>query len=173
MGDRDAAGAGAGAPRPVITDAHRRQYAEQGFFILEKVIPEAHLALLRSTAASAVGTMHEQMDREQTDTLGINHRGKRYFVGQSFEKHPELGGFLFSDLMAQVCEATVGKTAFLHNDQFVIKCGQTGMSFAWHQDGAYVTKCASRLAPRASCLAPACRLPPAAVVRWRCWGRWR
>ena len=30
---------------------------------------------------------------------GINHRGKRYFVGQSYEKHPDLGEFLFSDLM--------------------------------------------------------------------------
>ena len=64
--------------------------------------------------------------------------GKRYFVGQSYAKHHELGEFLYSDLMASVCKVTLGGTAFLHNDQYVIKSGKTGMSFSWHQDGAYV-----------------------------------
>jgi hypothetical protein len=70
--------------------------------------------------------------------MGINHRGKRYFVGQSYASHHSLAGFLFSDLMADVCKGTLGEEAYLHNDQYVIKCGQTGMSFAWHQDSAYV-----------------------------------
>jgi hypothetical protein len=60
----------------------------------------------------------------------------RYFVGQSYHEHPELGRFLWSELMAEVCRATVGQTAYVHNDQYVIKCGKTGMSFAWHQVGS-------------------------------------
>ena len=30
----------------VITDAHRRQYQDEGYFILERAIPEEHLAIL-------------------------------------------------------------------------------------------------------------------------------
>jgi len=110
-----------------VTQLHREQYRKEGFFILESVISEEHLNLLRTTASKAVREMDEKMDREGTDTLGINHRGKRYFVGQSYAGHPELGTFLLSNLMAEICRATLGDTAFLHSDQFVIKCGATGM----------------------------------------------
>ena len=121
-----------------VLNRHREQYRTEGYFVLKSVIPDEHLELLRGTAASAVQTMDAQMDREGTDTLGINHRGKRYFVGQTWRDHPALGMFLFSDLLADICRATVGDDAYFHSDQYVIKCEKTGMSFAWHQDGAYV-----------------------------------
>jgi hypothetical protein len=141
--------------RSPITQSHREQYRREGFFVLESVIPEGHLNLLRTTATKAVRQMDEQMDREGTDTLGINHRGKRYFVGQSYADHPELGTFLFSDFMAEICRATLGEMAFLHNDQFVIKCGKTGMIFAWHQDGAYVQ---ARIGDHPECITCWCTL---------------
>ncbi len=121
-----------------IPDSLRRQYQHEGFFVLESVIPEEHLALLRAEGALAIEDMHAKMDAAGSDTLGINHRGKRYFVGQSWREHPRLGVFLFSDLMAGICRATLGLAAFLHSDQYVVKCEKTGMSFGWHQDGAYV-----------------------------------
>jgi hypothetical protein len=139
----------------LITDFHSQQYLQEGFFILEDVIPEAHLHLLRENAALAVRKMDEQMDREGTDSLGINHRGKRYFVGQTYADHPELGEFIFSDLMADICRATLGDTAFFHSDQFVIKCGKTGMSFSWHQDGAYVL---ARIGDHPECITCWCTL---------------
>jgi ectoine hydroxylase-related dioxygenase (phytanoyl-CoA dioxygenase family) len=52
--------------------------------------------------------------------------------------HAELAEFLLSDLTAEICRVTLGGDAFLHNDQFVVKCETAGMDFAWHQDGAYV-----------------------------------
>ena len=122
----------------VVTEAHRQQYKEQGYFIVEHAISKAHLDLLRDTAGAAVGSITAEMDEKGVDTLGINHRGKRYFVGQSYAKHNELGDFLFSGLMADVCNATLGGASYLHNDQYVIKCGETEMTFSWHQDGVSV-----------------------------------
>jgi hypothetical protein len=138
-----------------ISQLHREQYRKEGFFVLESVISKAHLNLLRENAALAVQKMDEQMDREGTDTLGINHRGKRYFVGQTYVDYPELGEFIFSDLMADICRATLGDNAFFHNDQFVIKCGETGMSFSWHQDGAYVL---ARIGDHPECITCWCTL---------------
>jgi len=120
------------------TAALSQQYQTAGYFVLPSIIPDEHLHLLREECTAAVARMDAQMDREGTDTLGINHRGRRYFVGQSYRDQPRLGQFLFSPLMAEICRVTLGKTAFLHSDQFVVKCEQAGMSFAWHQDGAYV-----------------------------------
>jgi hypothetical protein len=143
-----------------LTEAHRTQYRDEGYFILPSAIPAAHLELLRTTCSDAIRRMEERMDREGTDTLGINHRGKRYFVGQSYADHPELGAFLFGDLMAEVCRATLGGTAFLHSDQYVVKCEQTGMSFAWHQDGAYVH---ARIGDHPECITCWCALDDVTV----------
>jgi hypothetical protein len=139
----------------LITESHREQYRREGYFVIESVIPEKHLDLLRSISSLAVRKMDEQMDREGTDTLGINHRGKRYFVGQSYADYSELGAFLFSNLMAEICRATLGETAFFHSDQYVVKCEKTEMTFAWHQDGAYVH---ARLGDHPECITCWCTL---------------
>ena len=46
--------------------------------------------------------------------------------------------FLFSDLMAQVCLATLGEDVYLFWEQYVVKGGEAGMKFSWHQDSAYI-----------------------------------
>jgi ectoine hydroxylase-related dioxygenase (phytanoyl-CoA dioxygenase family) len=138
-----------------VTAAHRHQYETDGYFVLESVISNAHLALLRECCRASMEEMNTQMDREGTDTLGINHRGKRYFIGQSYRTHPELADFLYGELTAEVCRATLGDTAYLHNDQFVVKCEQTRMNFAWHQDGAYVQ---ARIGDHAECITCWCPL---------------
>ncbi len=114
------------------------QYKVDGYFILESVIPDDHLELLRSECQSAVDEIDAEMDRKGTDVLGINHRGKRYFCGQTYRTHPRLGTFIFSELMTAICRVTIGDNAYFHNDQYVVKSGKTGMKFSWHQDSAYV-----------------------------------
>lgn len=138
-----------------ITAEHRHQYDTQGFFVLESAVGESHLALLRDCCSAATRAMDSEMDREGVNSLGINHRGRRYFVGQSYRNQPELGEFLFSDLMAAICRATLGENSYLHNDQFVVKCEKTGMNFGWHQDGAYVH---ARIGDHPECITCWCTL---------------
>lgn len=83
---------------PAVTAEHREQFQREGYFVLESVIADRHLHLLRQVAGQAVEEMDAQMDREGSDTLGINHRGKRYFVGQTYATYPRLGEFHFDDL---------------------------------------------------------------------------
>ena len=121
-----------------ITDAQKQQFQEEGYFILENVIPEPLLELLRGECGTFIGQMDAEMDRQDTDVLGINHRNKRYFVSNCFRKQPKLREFLFSDLMADVCRATLGDTAYLFWEQYVVKGAEAGMKFSWHQDSGYV-----------------------------------
>ena len=120
-----------------ISPAQHRQYHDEGYFILERAIPDHHLALLRDEAERAMADVHRQMDEQRTDILGANHRNKRYFILWHKETG-RLGDFLFSDLMAQICRATLGDSAYLYYDQYVIKTEKTGVQFSWHQDSGYV-----------------------------------
>ena len=121
-----------------ITDHHRQQYVDEGYFILERAIPDDHLQVLRDSCDALIGLMHDEMDRLGTDHIHISHRGKRYHIAKKFDQAPGLTDYVFSDLMAEVCRATIGGDAFLFYDQYVVKAAEQGIKFSWHQDGGYL-----------------------------------
>jgi ectoine hydroxylase-related dioxygenase (phytanoyl-CoA dioxygenase family) len=79
-----------------------------------------------------------RMDAAGVDSIGITHRGRRYFANECQRAQPQLRGFLFSPLMAEVCRATLGPDAYFFLDQYVVKGPEGGLPFAWHQDSGYV-----------------------------------
>ncbi len=124
---------------PRITEAHKKQYQEQGFFILPAAIPEADLEMVRAECAQLIAEQDAEMERLGTDTLGLSRRNSRYFVFLAYKDRPQLGSFIFNDLMAEVCRATIGETAYLFWEQFVVKgTDKKGAEFTWHQDSGYV-----------------------------------
>jgi ectoine hydroxylase-related dioxygenase (phytanoyl-CoA dioxygenase family) len=120
-----------------ITEAQKQQYQAEGYFILEKVISDEHLELLRSECQRFIEIMHAEMDAQGTDVIGINHRNKRYFLAHPSKTSQRLREFLFSDLMAEICRATIGPEAYLYWEQYVVKAAEVGMKFGWHQDSAF------------------------------------
>lgn len=123
---------------PLITDQQRQQFVEEGYFILEKVIPDDHLQILRDSCDHLIDVMHAEMDRLGTDHIHISHRGKRYHIAKQYEQAPRLHEYVFSELMAEVCRATIGDQAYLFYDQYVVKAAEQGIKFSWHQDGGYL-----------------------------------
>jgi len=121
-----------------ITEEHRRQYSQEGYFILESVIPAEHLEILRNACDCLIDAMHAEMDRLGVDHIHISHRGKRYHIAKQYQRAPRLEEYVFSDLMAEVCRATIGETAFLFYDQYVVKAAEQGIKFSWHQDSGYL-----------------------------------
>src|SRR5581483_1858427 len=97
----------------IVTEAHRQKYIDDGFFVLQRVIPPAQLQMLRDEAAMFVAKVHAEMDAAGTDTLGTDIRDNRYFIANRYKESDRLAGFLFSDLMADICRATIGPDAFL------------------------------------------------------------
>jgi ectoine hydroxylase-related dioxygenase (phytanoyl-CoA dioxygenase family) len=122
----------------MLTPAHIQQYRDEGYFILERAISEEHLAILRDSCDHLIDVMHAEMDRLGTDHIHISHRGKRYHIAKQYEHAPRLSEYVFSDLMAEVCRATIGETAYLFYDQYVVKAAEQGISFSWHQDSGYL-----------------------------------
>jgi ectoine hydroxylase-related dioxygenase (phytanoyl-CoA dioxygenase family) len=123
---------------PVVSEALKQQFREEGYFILPNVLPKEHLELLRAECSGFIDRMNKEMDEKGTDVVGINHRNKRYFVNNCWQQRPVLGEFIYSRLMADICRATLGPDAFLFWNQYVVKCADQGMKFSWHQDSGYV-----------------------------------
>ena len=122
----------------LVTPQMREQYEKEGYFVLERVLTDEQLELLRSGAQYSMDKIEAAMDAAGVDRININARGKRYFGNMIYKDRPELRQFLFSDTMAQICRATLGEDAYLFWEQYVIKAGDPDTAFGWHQDSGYV-----------------------------------
>ena len=120
-----------------ISDAQKQQYQEEGYVILERVIPAEQLQTLRDECQRFIDDMHAEMESKGTDTLGISHRHKRYFIAHAAARSPRIYAFVFSDLMADICRATIGDEAYLYWDQYVVKAAERGMKFSCIKDSAF------------------------------------
>jgi ectoine hydroxylase-related dioxygenase (phytanoyl-CoA dioxygenase family) len=122
---------------PQITTEHVRRFRDEGFFVLESVLPQTELELLRSECQRFIDERDREMDRLGVDKLDLDHRGSRYFV-HAYGKSPDIERFLCSDFMVEIARAALGDTVYLFNEQYVVKAAEHGMTFSWHQDSGFV-----------------------------------
>src|SRR5438034_10382184 len=94
-----------------VTEDQKRQYREEGYFILERAIPPQQLEILRNECQRFIDVINAEMDAEGVKVKGINHRDSRYFIGNRYKDSQKLRDFLFYDLMADVCRASLGDSA--------------------------------------------------------------
>jgi ectoine hydroxylase-related dioxygenase (phytanoyl-CoA dioxygenase family) len=120
-----------------ITAAQARGFRDEGFMILESVVPEDELEELRAECGRLIAERDQEMDRLGVDTLDLDHRGSRYFV-HGYDKSVQLERFLRSRLMVRIASAALGDTVYLFNEQFVVKAAERGLRFGWHQDSGYI-----------------------------------
>jgi ectoine hydroxylase-related dioxygenase (phytanoyl-CoA dioxygenase family) len=116
---------------------HARRFADDGFFIVDGVVPPSELELLRRECGRLVDERDREMDRLGVDTLDLDHRARRYFV-HAYDTSPEVRRFLASDLMVEIARAALGDTVYLFNEQYVVKAAERGMRFGWHQDSGFI-----------------------------------
>src|SRR5205814_9130831 len=111
----------------MVNEQQKQQYVQQGFFVLPGVIPENHLQLLRDETEMFLSKIHREMDAAGTDSLNGQIRNNRYFIANRYKESARMSEFIFSDLMADVCRATIGPDAFLFYEQFVLKGAEIGV----------------------------------------------
>jgi ectoine hydroxylase-related dioxygenase (phytanoyl-CoA dioxygenase family) len=119
-------------------DEQARQFAELGYAVFPGALAGEALATLRAECDAFVAREDARMDALGVDTLGISHRGKRYFANECQRVAPQLRAILFGDAMAAICRATLGEDAYFFFDQYVVKGPEGGLPFSWHQDSGYV-----------------------------------
>lgn len=120
-----------------ITDKHIQQYKKEGFMIVKDFLEDDELEMVRNICDKEVKATEEDMRSRGVKEDRINVLGKKYFINGPRENNPDLKNIVFSEKAAEVCKATIGDTAYIHNEQFVVKMTSTETSFAWHQDSGY------------------------------------
>jgi ectoine hydroxylase-related dioxygenase (phytanoyl-CoA dioxygenase family) len=135
--DRDHERSNMAVSTPPITSDHARQFREEGFFVLERIVPARDLDALRGECQRFIDERDREMDRLGVDTLDLDHRASRYFV-HAYGKSPAVERFLSSGLMVRIARAALGDTVYLFNEQYVVKAAERGMKFGWHQDSGFI-----------------------------------
>jgi ectoine hydroxylase-related dioxygenase (phytanoyl-CoA dioxygenase family) len=121
-----------------VYESQRAQFAAEGYAVFEGVLTGPLLELLRAQCESFIAREDARMDALGVDSLGITHRGRRYFANECQRTQPALRAVLFSEALAEVCRATLGEDAYFFFDQYVVKGPDGGLPFAWHQDSGYM-----------------------------------
>lgn len=124
----------------LVSPEHKDLYHREGYMILSGVIPSDLLTMLREECSYFLGYKDAEMDGKGIEVDGINHRGKRYFIGNQYRMSRRMWQFIYSPLMAEVAQAALGPDVYLFNEQWVVKNAEQGMKFGWHQDSGYVKK---------------------------------
>ena len=122
----------------LITEEQRLSFRNEGYFFLDNVIPPAQVEGLREECQRYIDSYDAEMEAKGVTVQGINHYKKRYFISRRGLESPTITDFLFSDLMGDICSATLGEDAFLFHEQYVVKFAEVGTKFGWHQDSGYV-----------------------------------
>lgn len=119
-------------------ETQAQSFKNDGFAVFPGILAGEALELLRAECDAFVAREDARMDAQGVDSIGISHRGKRYFANECQRVVPELRRIVFSAAMAEVCRATLGDTAYFFFDQYVVKGPEGGLPFSWHQDSGYV-----------------------------------
>ncbi len=119
-------------------EAQSRQFADQGYAVFPGALAGEALELLRRECDAFVAREDARMDAAGVDTLGISHRGRRYFANECQRVAPQLRSVLFSPVMAAVCRATLGDDAYFFFDQYVVKGPEGGVRFPGIRISGYV-----------------------------------
>lgn len=120
-----------------ISQDQKRHFEKQGFMIVPGFLEAEELDTLRGICDQNIEKIEENMRLKGITEDRINVLGKKYFIPDSRKSHYGIGKLIFSRKMAEICRATIGDTAYLHNEQFVVKMTDAATSFAWHQDSGY------------------------------------
>jgi hypothetical protein len=121
-----------------VYSAQAEQYAREGYALFEGVLSRPLLEMLSEQCGSCMAREEARMAALGVDSLGLTHRGKRYFAAQCQRVQPALRQLLFSPIMVEVCRATLGFDAYFFLDQFIAQGPDGGLPLAWHQDSSYV-----------------------------------
>jgi len=79
-----------------ITEEQIKKYRGDGFFILEKVIPENELELIRKECVDLIEEQNKQMDLLGVNEIDLSRRNSRYFVFLAYKTKQDVPYNIFT-----------------------------------------------------------------------------
>ncbi len=121
--------------RPTITESQRRQFAEDGYFLLENVFTAAEMDAL----AEQIETYQRQHEQRlaEVEVEGISRVGEISFTSHIAEKDAYIRDFVTRPEFVAITTQLLGPNIDLYWNQSVFKGPDGSKEFPWHQDDGY------------------------------------
>lgn len=120
-----------------LSETKKQQFVKEGYIIVPDFLESKELDDLRRICDAEIKKTENEMQEKGIKKDRINVYKKKYFISNPRKTNPTLKKIIFSEKFSEVCKATIGDTAYLHNEQFVVKMTDSNSNFAWHQDSGY------------------------------------
>lgn len=120
-----------------MSDDQRTGYREDGYAVLDSVIPEATLTKLDQSCRKVIART-DARDNSAPETDDDLDARQAYFEPAHPDQYESIAEFSSGPLCAAILRGTLGPTAYLMLAQYTIKTAASDLAFEWHQDAAYL-----------------------------------
>ena len=124
------------APR-VLTQRQREGYFEDGFILLEKVIPDDWLERLRGATGELVETSRGIRESDAVFDLEPDHSAaapRLRRVSSPVDRHPAFWDYIVQSRVADIVADLVGPAVKYHQSKLNFKWAKGGAEVKWHYD---------------------------------------
>ena len=128
-------------PAKVVTEEQRESYWENGYLLLERLIPEEWLVRLRAATDEMVERSRELLSASdrvfdlEPDHTADAPRLRR--VTSPVDQHADYWAYARDSLLADVAADLVGPDVAFHHSKLNFKWARGGAEVKWHQDIQY------------------------------------
>src|SRR5690349_1133455 len=121
----------------VLTARQREDYFEQGYLLLEQIIPAATIEHLRAVTDSMVEQTRSLSKSNSIWDLESGHsaeRPKLRRLSSPCDHHPAYWDYASKSLVADIVADLVGPDVKFHHSKLNFKSSDGGAEVRWHQD---------------------------------------
>lgn len=127
-------------PPKVITEAQRESYWENGYLLLERIIPDEWLDRLRAATEEMVDRSRSLAASDAVFDLEPNHTAdepRLRRVSSPVDQHPDYWAYARDSLLGDIAADLVGPDVKFHHSKLNFKWARGGAEVKWHQDIQY------------------------------------
>ena len=127
-------------PSRVLTQAQREFYFEQGYLLVEDVVPDEWLQRLQGAMAELIERSRDLAESNSAYDLEDGHSAdnpRLRRVTNANEAHPTFWKYISESLLADIAADLVGPDVKFTDSNFNFKSAGGGTEIRWHQDAQY------------------------------------
>ncbi len=124
------------APR-VLSEAQRKFYFDNGYLVVENLVPEASVERLRAVTAEKIEESRAVAASDEAFDLGPGHRPEAPHVRRLravVDRHPDYWALASDSVVTDLAADLVGPDVKFHSAKLNFKWPHEGNEVRWHQD---------------------------------------
>ena len=124
-------------PPKILAQRQREAYFDQGFLILERIIPMDIIERMRATTDEMVGQSRRVAKSDAVWDIEPDHRPDRprlRRLSSPCDHHPEYWNYVSKSLLGDIVADLVGPDVKFHHSKLNFKASGGGQEVKWHQD---------------------------------------